>query len=60
MDNLLQALRALSDTDRGLIADTIGDTYRHVDEDVGDDAEARRKAYLAISAFVRAEIPADA
>jgi hypothetical protein len=56
MDELqraLDAIRQLTPRDRHLIADAIGDTGHMVDDDMGDDADARRAAYRAISALVR-------
>jgi hypothetical protein len=52
--DLLDALRALTPDDRALVANVVGDYNRNVDEDEGDNAEARRRAYKALGAFVRA------
>lgn len=55
-DDLLETLDALSNTDLDLVACVLADTYRLTDEDSGDDVEARRKAYMALSKFVRSRI----
>lgn len=50
---LSEPIVALSERDRELVASAIGDTGDMIDEDLGDDADARRKAYTALASLVQ-------
>lgn len=50
---MLKEIANLTPQDRELLAVCLHDTYHTVDEDVGDDPQARIAAYHALAKFVR-------